>query len=396
MYKIYSRTGIVNIVMCLLLAVTSCNKINEPVASTPPVYDTTKTVGKLIEANVSYSIFTAALKRTGMYTFINTPSNNFTVYAPTDAAFTSAGISLAVVNAMPLQQLVPLIRHHILQNEKLMAANIATSTPSAPNMPRISALAIGVLPVFPNSPVWMPLYPSKNAVTTYINNIPIAAADVMNAVNGVVHTPFTLVAPPTKVLWDTISNDPDLAYFKAAIQRADSGYATTGSPSFQYALSTGALNLGVFAPTNAAFQAILTALITQGLVAQGVPLATAQATAAALAASPTVFSNPALYPAITAATVRGIVAYHLMGARVFAVNVASTPASYKTFVNLFVPSHPGVALSSTLVSGFGAALTVKGVGNATAANAIAGSPLGVDRLAVNGNFFKIDQVLLPQ
>jgi hypothetical protein len=126
--------------------------------------------------------------------------------------------------------------------------------------------------------------------------------------------------------------------------------------------------------------------------------ANAPAATTALVGSPTVFSNPALYGVLTAQVVRGIVVYHVMGQRAFSVNFGSTAANYPTLLNSAVPTHPGLAISSTLSSGLGVGLSVKGAANATAATAAAASgtnPL-VDRIAVNGNFFKINQVLLPQ
>ncbi|NCU02640.1 MAG: hypothetical protein GXC73_01535 [Chitinophagaceae bacterium] len=396
MLKKYSRQIQVYVAALLLLS-TACNKVYEPVASNNPALDTVNTIGKRIEANASFSIFTAALKRTGMYAYLNVPSNSFTVYAPSDAALTTAGLSLAVVNAMPLQDLTAVIRYHILQNEKLMSANIAAATVAAPNVIRISSLPIGTLPAPApaNFPIWMPLFPSKNAVTNTINNIPIAAADAITGTNGVVHSPATVIMPPKSVLWDTISNDPDLAYFKAAIQRGDQA-AASSAETFQYALSQPVINLTVFAPNNAAFQALVYGLVYQQVFAASsgnAVLADQQATAA-VNAGPAFLSSAAVTPAMA----QGIVAYHLLtlNKRVYSVNFPQTAANYQTFVNRSIAAHPGLTISSTLASGFGAALSVKGVGNPSAAAAIAGSPLGVDRIAVNGVFYKINQVLLPQ
>ena len=84
-----------------------------------------------------------------------------------------------------------------------------------------------------------------------------------------------------------------------------------------------------------------------------------------------------------------------MTQRAFAVNFSSTATNYPTFVNASIPTHPGIAVSSTITGGFASALSVKGVGNPSAAAAIP-TAAGVDRPAVNGVFYKINQVLLPQ
>ncbi len=422
MNKIFSKSiqGPALIVLAFLM-LSSCNKIYEPIPSVTTQVDTTNTIAKLIEANTNYSFFTVALKRTGLYSRINTPGNMFTVYAPSDAAFTTSGISLAAINGMPLTQLTPLISYHILQNEKLLNSQIPVATVNTPNLVRVSTLSIGTLPATAtaNFPLWMPVFPGKNSSASYLNNIPVVQADVINAANGVLHSVAAPVVPPSRVLFDTLSRDPDYAYFVAAIVRADSGVAATSTSNLQYALSFGIANLTVFAPTNAAFQAVLYAKAYPVVYAQmykGVydaqiaggatptaadaaatayALANAPTTATALVSSPTVFSNAALYPVLTAQVVKGIVVYHILGKRYFSVNFPSSAASYTTLLNSAIPTHPGLSISSTLVSNFGAAVSVKGVGNATAASATA-TATGVDRHAINGNLFKINQVLLPQ
>jgi uncharacterized surface protein with fasciclin (FAS1) repeats len=232
----------------------------------------------------------------------------------------------------------------------------------------------------------------------------------MTGSNGVVHRVAAVVAPPSRVLLDTIARDPDFAYLVAAIVRADSGLATNASPSLQYALAQPFANLTVFAPTNAAFQATLYAqaypivygqqykAVYDAQIAGGADATTAAAAAKAYADANAPAATTALYGVLTAQVVRGIVVYHVMGQRAFSVNFGSTAANYPTLLNSAVPTHPGLAISSTLSSGLGVGLSVKGAANATAATAAAASgtnPL-VDRIAVNGNFFKINQVLLPQ
>lgn len=395
--KKITKPGIAFVFSIVVLA--SCNKIYEPIPGTPySEGDVANTLAKKIAATSTYSIFTAALNRTGLYSVLDQANASFTVFAPNDAAFTASGLSLAVVNAMPLAQLTAAIQHHIIPNEKISAALIASTVPNTEKKSALNITTVAFVASIPTTaiPIKMSVFPSKRATGAWLNNIPIVATDVISGSNGVVHTMAAVVAPPTRVLWDTLSRDPEYAYFVAAVQRADSGYAATSSSNLQNAaLSQPFASLTVFAPTNTAFQTLLTGAITQALVLQGVPLATAQAQATALASSPNVFSNPALYPVLTAQLVRGIVVYHIMGQRFFSVNFSSTAANYPTLLNGAIPTHPGLSISSTLVSNFGAALSVKGAANATAASATA-TAAGVDRPAVNGNLYKINQVLMPQ
>ena len=159
-------------------------------------------------------------------------------------------------------------------------------------------------------------------------------------------------------------------------------------------------NITVFAPTNAAFQGLLTAQITAALIAQGVPPATAAIIAAGLASTPGVFSNPALYSVLTPTTVKGIVVYHLLGSRAFLNNFPTTATSYPTLLNSAVPTHPGVSLACTFTGPFVSAATVKGIANPTASNILINptpEPNGTsDQFFINGTIHKIDQVLRPQ
>ena len=385
----------------VVMVLGACNKLYEPVPYTAYTEgDVANTLAKKIAANSSYSVFNTALVRTGLVADLDVANANFTVFAPDNTALAAAGITSTTVSAIPLAQLSAVISYHIIPNERITAAQIPTTFPNVEKKTKLNITAVPFVSTIPTTsiPLRMSIFPSKRGSVAWANNIPLAATDVITGSNGVVHRAAAVIAPPSRVLLDTISRDPDFAYLVAAIVRADSGLVTTASPSLQYALAQPFANLTVFAPTNAAFQATLTGAITLGLINMGVPPATAAAQAAVLASSPTVFSNPALYPVLTAQVVRGIVVYHLLGVRAFSVNFGATAANYPTLLNAAIPAHPGLTISSTLVTNLGVGLSVKGAANATAATAAATSPTNplVDRIAVNGNFFKIDQVLMPQ
>ncbi len=401
MSNIILNAGRLSLIAIAVLAVGACNKLNEPVPYTPySEGDVANTLAKKIAANTNYSIFNTALVRAGLNTTLDVANANFTVFAPDNTAMTASGLSLTVVNALPVASLTSLLNYHIIPGERIAAAQIPETFPNVEKKSKLDIATTAFVPSIPTTaiPIKMSIFPSRRGSAAWANNVPVTGADAITGSNGIVHRVATAIAPPTRVLLDTIARDPDFAYLVAAVIRADSGLLATSTSSLQYALAQPFANLTVFAPTNAAFQATLTGAITQALVLQGVPLATAQAQAAALASTPAVFSTPALYPVLTAAVVRGIVAYHVMGTRAFSVNFGATAANYPTLVNGSIPTHPGVGVSSTLVTGLGVGLSVKGVGNATAATAAGASPANpqVDRMAVNGVFFKINQVLLPQ
>ena len=387
-----------SIVTIAVMLVGACNKLNEPVPYTPySEGDLANTLAKKIAANSNYSIFNAALVRAGLHTTLDVANANFTVFAPDNTAMTASGLSLTVVNALPLATLTSLLDYHIIPGERIAAAQIPETFPNVEKKSKLDITTTAFVPSIPTTtiPIKMSIFPSRRGSAAWANNVPVTSADVITGSNGVIHRVATAVAPPTRVLLDTIARDPDFSYLVAAIVRADSGLVTTASPSFQFALAQPFANLTVFAPTNAAFQALVFGLVYQAVFAatNDAGIATAQANAA-VAAGPAFLSTNN----VTTALVRGIIAYHLMGTRVFSVNFGATAANFPTLVNGSVPSHPGVAVSSTLVNGLGVGLSVRGVGNTAAATAAGASPTVplVDRMAVNGNFFKINQVLLPQ
>jgi uncharacterized surface protein with fasciclin (FAS1) repeats len=373
------------ILLLLVIVAYSCNKIYEPISG-PGINsgDPANTITKKLTGNASFSILNAALTRTGLNTVLDNPTANFTVFAPTDAAFTAAGLPLAVVNAMPLAQLTSVLQYHVIPNEKITAVSIPTSFPNAQ---KLSGLSIATNPIVAGLPstafaIKMRIYPSARTGGAWANNIPVSGPDAINASNGVAHTVAAVVAPPSRVLLDTLSRDPDFTFLIAAVVRADSDLPSTSTSRFQYALAEPFASLTVFAPTNDAFRGLVNALS-----AGAIPLNAPDATFIGF-----INSLPLL-------TLKGIVAYHVMGQRAFSVNFGPTPGSnYPTLLNLNVPAHPGLTISSTLVTNLGVGLSVKGAVNATAATAAPASgtnPL-VDRHAINGNFFKINQVLLPQ
>ena len=146
--------------------------------------------------------------------------------------------------------------------------------------------------------------------------------------------------------------------------RADSGRTSIADTSLiQIAQSVGA-NLTVFAPTNDAFRAFLTA--------NGLPPSTAA------------------FAFLPVRTIRGILAYHVLPTRAFSVNMPAPSGAIPTFLNLSIAAHPGVTVTTAFMGPF-ANFTVKGLGNTAASNVVL-----KDVHAVNGVVHKIDQVLIPQ
>jgi uncharacterized surface protein with fasciclin (FAS1) repeats len=406
---------------------TACNKdLPQAEPITPPAPEGSSIV-ETINNDPTLSFLKASITRAGtpLTALLSDKSGVFTFFAPTNSAFQAIGIpSEAALAAFRPGQLDTILRYHLVGGQKLTSSVIPTSFP---NLQEPSSFVLAPPSASLPPGLRMSIFPAKRGTNLFVNNIPVTQPDVEVA-NGVIHKIAVVAIPPSQYLWNRIDTAADLTFLKAAIQRADSGSAA--SATLQAALLNPAANLTVFAPTNTAFQQILTAQITLGLIpivtqqliplitqqliaggatpdeaaAQAPALAAAQAPAlaqtqaTALASTPAVFQNPALYGVLSAQTVKGLVVYHLLGVRAYTVNLPDTPTNIPTLLNSAIPAHPGVSVQATLGATGVTAATVKGAANATASNILINPlPGGTsDQNYINGVLHKIDQVLRPQ
>lgn len=393
------------------LLVTSCNKDPEQFITPEPPTPSGDMLGTVLASSDSDSLYNRLVIHAGMSSMINNPANQYTMFVPGNNAMKQF-INAASGGLVPLNapdavfsgfiqtQITPanaamIVGYNTIPQD-VTFASFGTSFPNFqyPTLvnPAPSVSALLRLTTFPSA---------RNG--NWVNNVPVTVTDRV-AGNGKIHNVAAMVVPPSRFIWDRINTDTDLEYFKAALLRADSATNQGGTVpgTLQGYLSNIGANFTVFAPTDQAFVDILTGAITQALVAQGVPLAVAQAQATALASSPTVFQNPALFGVLTAERVQGILVYHIMMGRAFTNNLPTTAANFPTLLNSVFAAHPGVRLEVTMGAPFATAATVKGAENPTPANIqINASPLlpdpngTSDQHYLNGVLHKIDQVLLP-
>lgn len=386
--------------------VTSCNKdVAAPVPLSVP-QSSGQSMLEVINSDASLSILKAAVARAStnttfgnsITTLLGDRTASFTFFAPTDAGFQTAFAVLGIpptvgVNALRPGQLDTILRYHFAGG-RITPDTIARRSPNlqVPTQFVLQAPSASLPPGLRQS-----IFPGRNVNTLFVNNLPVTGAE-MQVANGLIYKIGAVLLPPSQFLWDRINTDANLTYLKAAVQRADSGVAAPAT--LVAALQNPGANLTVFAPNDAAFRALITAQITQYLVAQGVPQATAAAQAGALASTPAVFSNPALSSVLTPANVKGLIAYHVLGNRRFSVNIPTTATSLPTLAHTIVPTLPLLSVQASFGATGVTSATVKGGANATASNiqinplpAPAGSS---DQNYINGVLHIIDQVLRPQ
>ena len=180
----------------------------------------------------------------------NGPSGNgLTLFAPTNAAFTAAGIT-----SLPDQTtLNAVLTYHVIDGE-VMASDLPEGSASIPTL---------------NGNIYL----SNNGSSgVFINGTTEVIATDISASNGVVHVIDRTLMPPSQTIAEiavdlSTSSNPEFTQLVAALSRT-SGTAT----DLLAAVSNADVNLTVFAPTDAAFEQLYTALGVTSV--DEIPLAT--------------------------------------------------------------------------------------------------------------------------
>jgi uncharacterized surface protein with fasciclin (FAS1) repeats len=210
----------------LFIAILSgCSKSNSS-TTTPPA---TNTITDIVSTNTSFSLLKAAVVKAGLATTLS-GAGPYTVFAPSDTAFTGSGITSGVINTLSGSQLSAILLYHTLP-AKVMAADV----PAGPNAKVVTAGGDSV-------------FVTKNTKGVFVNGIPVTQADI-SADNGVIHAIARVLLPPAGNLVQVAQADTSLTYLVAAVLRA-----STGATNVAGVLSTGGIYT-VFAPTNNAFRA---------------------------------------------------------------------------------------------------------------------------------------------
>lgn len=391
------------------VVLSSCNKDLEQFTEVAPPAPTGLSLGETLAGNVDDSLFNRMVIKGGMQATLNDKTLTHTLFVPdNNAVIASFGGSLASANAtiaaLPAASLAGIVKYNLLPQSLPTSAFVH-------NFPNLQLPTDIVLD--PTNPlIRMTGFPSKNPSTGlfYYNNVPLTATNEVVA-NGVIHHTAFISAPPTRVLKDTINREPTLTYFSAAVQRADSGQV--GLNRFDSLLNYPVTNMTVLVPNDAAFQTVIYGLVfAKVLGLTGDPVIADQQATAAVGIGPDIFFYPPLFGDLPAASVRGILAYHLFATinpvsgsyepniRAFSVNFPNTPSFFTTLVNSGFAAHPGVMTQVNFTGPFATSATVGGLGTFPPGGTPFSDPpanvIGADRAAVNGVFHIIDKVLFPQ
>jgi uncharacterized surface protein with fasciclin (FAS1) repeats len=199
-----------------------------------------QTVFGIIANSPNHNLLQAALEQQGLDVALNNTSATYTVFAPDDNAINAIAAALGtdIAGVLALPNLTDILTYHVLNTEVLSTAvtNGAIVSPlSTTNTLKLTLTSTG---------------------DVFVNQAQVNAADLIGS-NGVVHSINAVVLPSETVV--DIAIDNGFTSLTTAVVTAEL------LPALTNPLAT----LTVFAPTNAAFDNIATALGTDiaGLLA---------------------------------------------------------------------------------------------------------------------------------
>ena len=221
---IYTTNGVIHVIDMVVVADV---ELPSPPAS----------IVDVAVANGSFTTLVAALQATGLDTVLDDPDATFTVFAPTDAAFSLLGQETIDALLADTETLSDILLYHVIQGSEVLQDGALTVAQSDDNKVEMANGAETALSLANN--------------TLFINKSAVSLADVM-ADNGVIHVVDQVITvpaakgEPTQTIVDIAASNDDFSTLVTALTAAD--LVTT--------LSDTSATFTVFAPTNAAFDKI--------------------------------------------------------------------------------------------------------------------------------------------
>ncbi|HMK05625.1 MAG TPA: fasciclin domain-containing protein [Ferruginibacter sp.] len=252
------------------------------------------------------SMFKAAIAQAKLETFTKGPGP-FTIFAPTNAAFTTAGITSATLAAMDSITLTALVLTHFqISPNGTFTGRTSFEIPEGPNAPMTSIAGFSIY-----------AYQDKAAGKIFLNGAQVTERDIYTR-NGIIHKINKVLLPPAFSIISLLTANPNYSLLVQAITKT--------------ALTA------VYSPATTA-PATIFALPNSVMTANGYD-------AAAITAIP---------PASAAlTTLTNILRYHVVASRNFSTDLKAGTLK-TTYVVATVPTTVTVSL--------GTGVSVKGVSN---------------------------------
>jgi transforming growth factor-beta-induced protein len=225
--NIFLTTAIIG--MAAMISFSSCEKEEDNMEMKKDIVD-------VAVANSQFTSLVAALQKADLAAALK-GTGPFTVFAPTNEAFEQLFTDLEVsgLNDLSAEALTPILLYHVV------SGNIMSSD-----------LENGYLPTLSDGPGDNSIDLLIDASNVKLNKeVSITSADI-DALNGVIHVIDKVLLPPTVV--DLAIDNDNFSTLVAAVVKADLAGTLNGTGPFT-----------IFAPTNAAFDALFSALEITGL-----------------------------------------------------------------------------------------------------------------------------------
>jgi uncharacterized surface protein with fasciclin (FAS1) repeats len=321
------------IFLCFLSIFPGCTKTTVTV----PVVTSASPIALIVKNASNLTILDSALRKAGLFSSLDSaPPPYYTLFAPPDIAFTTAGIMDSNIYQTPAAYLKRLLLYHMIisVNNGFTIADL----PQGTDLPLATAS--------PGDTIYVTVNPNG----VFINGNLLTQTNVV-ASNGIIHAVQSVLFPANGPILQTLNNlsvaDTTLTFFLSALN-----YASTSGTNLDSLLASGGIYSGklfsVFVPTNNAFRAYF---------------------------GDTTSINFAQF---TPDSLVSILTRHILNGRVFSsdfVPGSGIPTLYGMDSVNFSASNPNVLVQN---------------GDSTFANVIA-----TNILATNGVIYKIDQVLVP-
>lgn len=265
-YRFFSQ-HLLQAVAVLVLTASALSGCKKDIENTSPVLAASPSLADAIQSNADLSTLGAAIQKTGLGPMLSA-NPSFTVFAPNNAAFARLAnkkfTSIDSINAINpnttagatnITALRNLVLYHIVSGDRKLADLTTGSTLASQRSPLAPRTAEN------------PIYVTRSGNDVFLNAgaAKILTPNAASAANGTVHIIDNVLNTPTQtanalvVALATAANGPQFVLLGQALAR-DTVAAALGTSTGAGSLANGNSNLTVFAPTDAAFQALLTSL----------------------------------------------------------------------------------------------------------------------------------------